>query len=114
MGMDLYAVKPESPKGEYFRANVWYWRPLWNYTCDTCDDILSKEDMLQGEYNDGYEINAEKAFLISERLEELFKSNHAHENKKYYNELSDDHTFDPDFVMEFAKFCGDSGGFNIY
>ncbi|QOR55575.1 MAG: hypothetical protein UMS36scaffold28_65 [Phage 59_13] len=29
MGMDVYGVKPKSKQGEYFRNNVWSWRPLW-------------------------------------------------------------------------------------
>lgn len=28
MGMDLYGKKPLNPVGEYFRNNVWWWRPL--------------------------------------------------------------------------------------
>ena len=28
MGMDVYGRKPTAPEGEYFRRNVWGWRPL--------------------------------------------------------------------------------------
>lgn len=28
MGMDVYGDKPTTTKGEYFRANVWSWRPI--------------------------------------------------------------------------------------
>jgi hypothetical protein len=28
MGMDVYGKEPKSDKGEYFRNNVWWWRPL--------------------------------------------------------------------------------------
>ena len=28
MGMDIYGRKPENEVGEYFRRNVWGWRPL--------------------------------------------------------------------------------------
>ena len=31
MGMDIYGKSPSSPKGEYFRNNVWWWRPLADY-----------------------------------------------------------------------------------
>lgn len=29
MGMDVFGRKPKDKTGEYFRANVWYWHPLW-------------------------------------------------------------------------------------
>ena len=31
MGMDVYGRAPTSESGEYFRANVWSWHPIWNY-----------------------------------------------------------------------------------
>lgn len=34
MGMDVYGKAPANKKGEYFRANVWWWRPLWTYVED--------------------------------------------------------------------------------
>ena len=55
--------------GEYFRNNVWWWRPLWAFISVVCDDILTEEDVERGEYNDGHEINEEKAKVISERLQ---------------------------------------------
>ena len=63
--------KKENP-GDYFRANVWYWRPLWEYVCNVCDDILTEEDMESGTYNDGHEIVNEKALSIADRLETLY------------------------------------------
>ncbi len=32
--------------GAYFRNNVWWWRPLWNYVTELCDDILTEEDIV--------------------------------------------------------------------
>ena len=54
--------------GNYFRNNVWWWRPLWHYVCQTCDDILTEEDMEGGCSNSGHEINADKALTIGVRL----------------------------------------------
>ena len=34
MGMDVYGIAPTSERGEYFRNNVWWWRPLWDYCCE--------------------------------------------------------------------------------
>ena len=31
--------------GNYFRNNVWWWRPLWSFTCDHCADFLTEDDM---------------------------------------------------------------------
>ena len=39
MGMDVYGQKPLTEKGEYFRNNVWSWRPLWDY-CTHIDPTL--------------------------------------------------------------------------
>ena len=30
MGMDVFGKNPKNEVGEYFRANVWYWHPLWD------------------------------------------------------------------------------------
>lgn len=54
--------------GVYFRASVWSWRPIWAMVQELCDDILSKEEIKQGSYNDGFLINAMKAELIGQRL----------------------------------------------
>ena len=55
--------------GEYFRNNVWWWRPLWSFICCTCDDILTEEEITAGDYNDGREISEEKADIIATRLQ---------------------------------------------
>ncbi len=56
--------------GIYFRNNVWWWRPLWNYVCEACDDILTEKDMTKGSYNDGHKISKAKALKIANRLQE--------------------------------------------
>ena len=58
----------ENP-GHYFRNNVWWWRPLWSFISVVCHDILTVEDVERGEYNDGHEIDENKAKVISERLQ---------------------------------------------
>ena len=54
--------------GNYFRNNVWWWRPLWHYVCNSCDDILTEEDIEGGASNSGHKINADKALEIGVRL----------------------------------------------
>jgi len=34
MGMDVYGNKPANKAGEYFRANIWSWRPI-HKLCET-------------------------------------------------------------------------------
>jgi|TARA_Y100000310_G_scaffold193888_1_gene193829 hypothetical protein len=74
MGMDIYGNKPTSPKGEYFRANVWYWRPLWNYCCENCS--ISQKLAEGGHYNDGMGMNSAQAAHLAEELQNLLDSKH--------------------------------------
>jgi hypothetical protein len=59
--------------GEYFRANVWFWRPIWNFVCASCDDFLSDDDINAGLSNSGDEICKTKANRIASRLRKLDK-----------------------------------------
>jgi len=124
MGMDVYGINPKAENGDYFRANVWYWRPLWQCVAYFCDDILSEEDIERGTYNDGYEYDEKTAQKISDKLENALKNGDIHKfekgREKYISEMEDkdkefynSYKFDIDFVMDFAKFCEQSGGFSI-
>ena len=124
MGMDVYGINPKTDNGDYFRANVWYWRPLWQCVAYFCDDILSEEDIERGTYNDGYEYDEKTAQKISDKLENALKDGNLHKfekgREKFISEMEDkdkefysSYKFDIDFVMDFAKFCEQSGGFNI-
>ena len=42
MGMDVYGVNATTEKGEYFRNNVWWWRPLAEFICETYPEIARK------------------------------------------------------------------------
>ena len=59
--------------GEYFRANVWYWRPIWNFVCTACDDFMTDKDMDAGCSNSGDIICKTKAIRIAQRLNKLEK-----------------------------------------
>ena len=59
--------------GEYFRANVWFWRPIWNFVCASCDDFLSNKDIDAGGSNSGDRISKTKASRIASRLRKLDK-----------------------------------------
>lgn len=66
MGMDVYGIAPTSEKGEYFRNNVWYWRPLWDYVTEIAPDLT---EGVNGHYNDGDGIrDAEGARTLGQTL----------------------------------------------
>lgn len=56
MGMDVYGLKPKTEKGAYFRNNVWYWHPLWDYCCELSPELTSKVE--SGHDNSGDGLNA--------------------------------------------------------
>jgi hypothetical protein len=51
--MDVYGRSPTAPAGEYFRANVWSWRPIHALAVDLCSDLLDEETLRRLAYNDG-------------------------------------------------------------
>tara|TARA_R100001530_G_scaffold42209_1_gene32163 strand:- start:3540 stop:4163 length:624 start_codon:yes stop_codon:yes gene_type:complete len=59
--------------GEYFRANVWFWRPIWTFVCGACSDFLSDDDMEAGGSNSGDRICKTKANRIASRIRKLDK-----------------------------------------
>jgi len=61
----------EDNPGDYFRNNVWFWRPLWSFVCASCDDFLSEKDMNGGNFNDGHKISKTKATKIGKRLSKV-------------------------------------------
>tara|TARA_R100000655_G_scaffold105138_1_gene153080 strand:+ start:926 stop:1390 length:465 start_codon:yes stop_codon:yes gene_type:complete len=111
----------ENP-GNYFRNNVWHWRPLWEYICFVCDDTLTKEDVESGNYNDGHLINKTKAEAIAHKLETLLLEGsvqrYADKRQEHLDQLDKDdwdknYPFSVDNVKEFLAFVRDSGGFKI-
>lgn len=66
MGMDVYGKNPKNQQGEYFRANVWYWHPLWDCLetlhptiCQRCE---SPHD------NSGSGLNSKDSLALSKLL----------------------------------------------
>jgi hypothetical protein len=66
MGMDVYGVKPKNEVGEYFRANVWYWHPLWDCLAQLhptiCDKCESPHD------NSGAGLSAKDSITLAKLL----------------------------------------------
>lgn len=65
MGMDVYGRDPSSKEGEYFRANVWSWRPI-HMLCET----VMKKRLDNWGYNDGHGLNNQKECTeLADKLE---------------------------------------------
>ena len=54
-------------KGVYFRNNWWYWRPMWDFVNEKCNDLIDEELYDKGHGNDG-NVSQELAIDISKRI----------------------------------------------
>ena len=104
--------------GIYFRNNVWWWRPLWDYVYEVCPDILGHNARYHGGHNNsGTEFTNDEAKEIAAKLlQEIDEGNTEAYQKLYEIRTEDDefeYPFDVDNVKAFAEFCKDSGGFQI-
>lgn len=68
MGMDVFGKKPTSEVGTYFRANVWYWHPLWLYCEMVHPNIANKVE--NGHSNSGDGLNSAYSKALSKALKE--------------------------------------------
>jgi hypothetical protein len=66
MGMDVLGKKPTDKRGEYFRNNIWWWKPLWNYCEEFHGDITANVE--NGYCNDGDGLDGDDALELSKRL----------------------------------------------
>jgi hypothetical protein len=53
MGMDVYGRAPTSATGEYFRNNVWWWRPLADFIIANYTGDIKRIDGVSWHTNDG-------------------------------------------------------------
>ena len=100
-------------KGVYFRNNCWWWRPLWNYCRVIAPDLISEELWESGHHNDGEGLDADDAKKLGERLMEYLADGRTMQYQEDYPE-DEVYPFDVDNVEEFALFCIESGGFEIW
>ena len=86
MGMDVYGKGATSEKGEYFRNNVWSWRPLWNYCVELAPELCLNVD---GDTNGGDGLDAEGAEGLAVILyNELVSGRTADYEKKYKAQIA--------------------------
>ncbi len=89
MGMDITGNNPTTKKGEYFRNNVWWWRPL----ADFCINRYADEVGFDGEgwhYNDGNGLNAEQAEQLARLIRADLDDGSVALYEKKYNEMRAD------------------------
>lgn len=117
MGMDVTGKAPTSERGEYFRNNVWWWHPLWDYCCEVAPEIIDSQLARAGHFNDGSGLDADGA----SRLAAILRVKIAHGEVAEYavryrngNPHAENYPFDGSNVAEFADFLADSGGFEIH
>ena len=89
MGMDVYGLKPTSQVGEYFRNNVWWWRPLAEYVLQAAPHLHKKvgEDGLGWQYNDGNGLNAQDSLALAKILKEEVGLGRTQAYEEHYNRL---------------------------
>ena len=116
----------EANPGVYFRNNVWWWRPLWNFVCLQCD-FMTDEQKASGQYNDGKVIDQETAAKIGTKLKILLedgtvdrwedhittRNEELKQSGKEEERFAGNYPFNRDNVEHFAEFCLQSGGFEI-
>lgn len=81
MGMDVVGKNPATSTGEYFRNNVWSWRPLWDYCIsvapEICDSVCAD--------NSGDGLNAADAEQLGQLLLEEIVTGRTARYKKHYD-----------------------------
>lgn len=100
MGMDVFGDAPDNEEGKYFRNNVWWWRPLWDYCEQVAPTLLEGNG---GHYNDGWGLSKRDALALAKRLrEEISSGRTANYQTMYYvaqNSI-------PEEVCEYCKGTG--------
>lgn len=68
MGMDVIGKEPSAEVGEYFRNNVWWWHPLWDYVLEIAPWV--GDCVEYGHSNDGDGLDGEDSVRLARILTE--------------------------------------------
>ena len=106
--------------GAYFRNNVWWWRPLWDFCRYVAPELINDDLHIDGHNNGGSGLNDEEAKELGVLLIKSFENGKYEEFERLNFERNDtgekgipEYPFDRENVMEFAEFSMQSGGFEI-
>lgn len=76
MGMDVFGRNPKNSDGEYFRANVWSWRPIHSLICHIAKDLFDEETLESMAFNDGAGLETqEECDLLADRFNMWLENN---------------------------------------
>lgn len=71
MGMDVIGTSPAAAEGSYFRNNIWWWRPLWDYCEKVAPEVVAG---VAGQTNDGDGLDGTSAKKLARILDEEIES----------------------------------------
>ena len=92
----------ETP-GVYFRNNVWWWRPLWEYIINIAGNLLTPAQIQGGYENSCTQIPENITRAISRRLShEISSGNHKKYEKEYRKYISE-------LPLEDCQYCETTG-----
>jgi len=84
MGFDLMSTgNHKTKKGEYYRNNVWWWRPLAQYII-TYTGCVEERHAERWAYNDGHKVIEQEAKAIAKQLKHLIETGHAKKHAEEY------------------------------
>jgi hypothetical protein len=84
MGMDVFGSKPKTPEGKYFRANVWYWHPLWSFV-ELAHPVLAAK-VPDAHSNSGDGLNGRDSLALAQLLKKDLEKGLVDE---YINQFND-------------------------
>lgn len=87
MGYDVYMLllfgnAPKNEQGEYFRANIWWWPPLWDYCIEVAPEIAKNVECAYS--NDGDGLDAHDAEELANALDLSLLTGTAMEKEEAY------------------------------
>ena len=91
--------------GDYFRSNVWWWRPLASYVIKYTG-CVNEDDAEMWSTNDGHEVDGETAQQIHNQLQVLIESGHTQKfQDDYEKERLKAEKHNDKVEKELKKFC---------
>lgn len=100
MGMDVFGDAPVAKEGEYFRNNVWWWRPLWDYCRLAAPELTAK---VSGHSNDGDGLGTADSLKLAAILQKQINSG---ETRRYQEARQNELNALPD---EPCVYCNSTG-----
>lgn len=101
MGMDIYGNSPDSDSGEYFRSNLWYWRPLWGMIEYLYPQYSEK--VPSAYFNDGDGLNKKDSYDLSQLIKADIESGLI---EKYVNNHME---FIKTIPQDDCQYCSETG-----